>query len=732
MREPLPSPAIDPPFGQADLSNCEREQIHLPGSIQPHGLLLTVERAGPSRRVITRVSANALSLLGVPAAELLGAPLARLGGQLDGWLDRSEPELTEHDALAFEAELSVPAAPGTRRFCGLAHRSPNGEIVLELEPPVAEAAPIDVEAALLAAMPNLANAVNLAALADAVVDVLRTITGYDRVMVYRFDPEGHGKIIAEARDARLESLLGHHYPASDIPQRARELYLRNRLRLLVDVHYEPAPLLKLRPTMPELDMSQCALRSMSPLHLQYLKNMGVTATAVASLVREGQLWGLIAAHHYRPYRLDSRQRAALELVAELTSTRIAALENYAHTQVAVLARQLELRLIEAASVEGDWRQALLRDPATLLEPFEASGAVLAFDGRLQTVGDTPPIASLATLQHWIDAQAFDHGVYACSHLSRLHPPFAAFEACASGVLATRLSAERADMLIWLRKEQLQSVVWAGDPHKPVSFDDPLELSPRRSFAAWSEQVRGTSVAWSQADIALARAYGRALSEFILQVHAVRLLVAEQQSAQMRRAVESAEAAVAIADGAGLLLHVNPALQRLLGSGVEDGAVGRRFEDLAARFDERGEVEQAFQRLRLGAAPHWHAELHLHGGDGKPVPVAVRAEWVNGRDGAALGSIWTFVDLRDARRTQAARAHLEQSIERAGRDIGREQPGPQASGEKLLGAILTNASLAAMDIADGAKGPDIAPLLEELEHSTERAAALFRRLRGNRR
>jgi two-component system, chemotaxis family, sensor kinase Cph1 len=148
---------------------------------------------------------------------------------------------------------------------------------------------------------------------------VRDLTGYDRVMVYKFDPDGHGKVIAEARDPRLESLLGHHYPATDIPQRARELYLRNRVRMLVDVNYRPAPLVpRCRPdTERELDMSMCQLRSMSPLHLQYLRNMGVTGTLVVSLVREGRLWGLIACHHYSPRHLRPACARPADLLAEV-------------------------------------------------------------------------------------------------------------------------------------------------------------------------------------------------------------------------------------------------------------------------------------------------------------------------------------------------------------------------------------------------------------------------------
>jgi chemotaxis family two-component system sensor kinase Cph1 len=208
-------------------------------------------------------------------------------------------------------------------------------------------------------------------------------------MVYKFDPDGHGKIIAEARDPRLESLLGHHYPATDIPQRARELYLRNRVRMLVDVHYEPQPLVPRQlPALPgqgakPLDMSMCNLRSMSPLHLQYLKNMGVTAPGGLAGARR-QAVGPDRLPPLPPRNLRFAVRAAADLLAEVVSTRIAAIENYAHAQVALQVRRLEQRLVEATSTEGDWRLALFRNPRTLLQPLEATGAALFQDGEILT------------------------------------------------------------------------------------------------------------------------------------------------------------------------------------------------------------------------------------------------------------------------------------------------------------------------------------------------------------
>jgi two-component system, chemotaxis family, sensor kinase Cph1 len=563
---------------------------------------------------------------------------------------------------------------------------------------------------------------SIGALADAAVQAVRELTGYDRVMVYRFDPDGHGKIIAEARDPRLEPLLGHHYPASDIPQRARELYLRNRVRMLVDVNYQPQPLLPLlRPdTGGPLDMSLCHLRSMSPLHLQYLRNMGVTGTLVASLVREGKLWGLIAAHHYRPRLLRLALRTAVDLLAEVASTRIAAIENYAHAQVALMVRRLEHRLIEATSTEGDWRLALFRNPRTLLQPLEATGAALFQGDEILTTGEVPSTPELRALCRWVDAQPPPAGTdepFACSSVGKAHAALASLTPTACGVLAVKLSTTRPDYLMWFRKEQLLSVTWAGDPYKPVEGNDPLQLSPRRSFEAWSEIVRGTALPWSGAERMMARAIGTALVDIIVQVHAVRLLIAEQQLVQIRATVGASREPVLVADPQGLLLFANDAFLALRSPQAAPPAKGM---PLAALFCDPAQVERVFDGLSVQP---WRGEWAVQDAADDSLPVGVRAEGVPGRDGALLGFVVALTDLRETRRTAEARRQLEASLLMAG--VSARRGGPP---DAVMGAILTNASLAAMDVAEANGGAAVAPLLEELEASAQRAATLYAQLR----
>jgi chemotaxis family two-component system sensor kinase Cph1 len=727
-----------PAFGQADLSNCERELIHLAGSVQPHGVLLAVQEQ--TLRIV-QVSANVQALLGSAPENLLRQPLAELGGDIDACL--RTVDLGPHQTEPAPLHCTLPVAGRLRAFEGTVHRAREGLLLIEIEPVgdgATGAETVDISGGeltemLSGAVQRFSAATSIGTLADAAVRSFRDMLGYDRVMVYKFDPDGHGKIIAEARHPRLESLLGHHYPASDIPQRARELYLRNRLRVLVDVHYQPALLQpRLVPgSNDELDMSMCYLRSMSPLHLQYLKNMGVTATLVVSLVREGRLWGLIACHHDTPRNLRFDVRSAADLLAEVISTRIAAIENYAHAQGAIQVRRLEQRLVEATSTEGDWRLALFRNPRNLLQPLEATGAALFHDGELLTAGEVPSTAELRALLEWIETQRFD-GLFSCSSVSRAHSALDSLTPMASGVLAVKLSVSGPDYLVWFRKEQLLTVTWAGDPSKPVVGNDPLELSPRRSFAAWSEIVRGTALPWTTSELSLARAFRASLIDIIVQINAVRLLIAEHQLAHIRAMVGSSNEPVAIADVEGRTLFANDAFGALRRKrGAAPGEPAPALPDaieLASLFA----TPEAMRRILRTVAEErrsWRGELALTVEGGAILPVAVRAEVVAARDGSVLGFFVILVDLTDSRRVAEARRHLEQSLSEA----FDKEPGLDARAsvfnarDDLMSAILANASLAAMDIADGSSAPTAAPLLEELEESTRRATALFQRIRS---
>jgi two-component system, chemotaxis family, sensor kinase Cph1 len=708
----------DPQPGLVNLTHCDTEPIHRIGSVQPHGVLLV---AREDNGLVVQASRNTPAVLSLPLAAVLNATLLSLGGDLSDQLRRLATDGDLIEPVAFQCVLAPQGQ--RRRYEGAVHRAAPGLLAVELEAldPVlgqhslTDLAPDVLAGTLSAAVHRFSSAPSVGTLADIVVQAMRDLTGYDRVMVYRFDPDGHGKVVAESRHPRLASLLGHHYPASDIPQQARALYLRNRVRMLVNVDDEPQMLepALLRPDDVPLDMSMCSLRSMSPVHLQYLRNMGVSASFSASLVREGQLWGLVAAHHYSPRYLRRTVRSAAELLAEVASTRISAIENYAHAQVGLMVRRLEQRLVEATSTEGDWRYALFRNARTLLQPLEATGAALFHDGEVLSSGEVPSTPELRSLLDWVERQAGEEP-FACASVGKAEPALASLTPTASGVLAVRLSTSRPDFLMWFRKEQLLTVTWAGNPTKPTVGDNPLELSPRRSFDAWSEIVRGTAVPWTSTEVALARAIGVALVDIIVQVHAVRLLIAEHQLHHVRSAVAGAREPVLVADSQGRIIFTNDAFHQL-----SPEVIGPS-EPLASRFTQPELVSEALSRLN--AAPQaWRHKLDLISA-GVVIPVAARGEAVTGRDGLRLGFIFVLTDLRETQRAAHAREQLEISLRQAARLT-------LPASDDVITAILSNASLAAMDITDAPGGPPVAGLLNEVEASTRRAAALYAQIRN---
>ena len=717
--------SLHPPFGAADLTNCERELIHLAGSVQPHGALLVLREQD---LCVVQASANCEALVGIAHPALMGRPISELG-----------VDLAEQIAQTVRSNLLMMPVPfrcsindGTvvRVLDCTLHRQPRSGLILEVQAALLEDDAIlaDLPHFLAEAVGNITSASSITALGNAVVRSVRQLTGYDRVMVYQFDTSGHGEVVAEARDLKLEPFLGQHYPASDIPQRARELYLRNRVRVLVDVHYEPVPIVpRFSPqTGDDLDMSLCGLRSMSPLHLQYLQNMGVTATLVASLVRDGRLWGLIACHHYSAKAVASELRAACELLSEVVSTRISALENHAQIEAELFVRELEHRLVEAATETGDWRDALFDDPAEkVLNPFGASGAVLFYEGEIVTAGETPSRPELRAIASWL-SQNMREPVFQTVSLQKLNQELQPLAPLATGVLAIELSKHDGEYLVWFRKEQLRTVTWAGNPDKPVHVgNDPRDLSPRRSFAAWSELVRDTAKPWTPTELAIAAAMRSSLVDVILQMRALRALIAERQATSTLGVIEAASEPMILADGDGKVLIVNDAFHRLVERPLSHL---RRLEDLLVLSIDQSRMREILQRINSDRQP-WRGELRLtHGASGE-IPVAVRADPVPGLRGDVLGYIFLFTDLRHQREARAMRARLERAIADTQAPLGGMAVMLTHDFDELLAAILANASAAIMQIGDTTVEASTGNLLRELEGATRRAAELTAQILG---
>ncbi|MBP1473139.1 GAF domain-containing protein [Frateuria sp. MAH-13] len=489
-----------------DLDACAREQIHIPGSIQPAGLLLVVE---PEGGTIVQSAIPGTPLLqdfdcprGQRLERVLGGALAGLASSVLVAPDRG----TVH--------LGIVSLKGVAHHA-TAHRA-QGMILLELE----EARPDelgsleDLYPLIREFMADLERAPDTAALCDLAARQLRRITGLDRVLIYRFDTGWNGTVIAESRNEALPSYLDLRFPASDIPAQARELYRTSRLRLIANCDYTPVPIepainpLTGQPT----DLGQALLRSVSPVHLQYMRNMGTGTSMSISLLREGRLWGLVSCHNRAPCRVPYNVRTACDLLGQVLALQVAAKEHAAEVEQRVARRAIQARLLALMAAEDDFLKGLAREPGQLLSLTQSEGAAIVHLGRCVLLGRAPGEQAVMELVNWLESTRRDDTFHSDS-LATEWPAALGCKDTASGLLAVSISQMHASYVLWFRPEIVHTVQWGGDPRKQA---DPARLSPRTSFEAWKETVRLRSLPWTQADVEGALELRTAIVDIVLR------------------------------------------------------------------------------------------------------------------------------------------------------------------------------------------------------------------------
>jgi chemotaxis family two-component system sensor kinase Cph1 len=493
----------------ANLTTCDVEPIHIPGAIQPHGMLIGFE---PQTFEIIQIAGDTQRYLGQPCERLIGQRLqAHIGAATQAQLETqlAKAEGLTRPFLVFEATIQDKPCDATIRWR-------DGLLVAELEPQIVTASdPLDLVQAMIG---QLQAANGLEGALRALASEIQTVTGFDRVMIYRFEEDKSGHVVAECRALNdVESFLDLHYPASDIPVQARELYRKNWLRYIPDATYTPHPLIPLNNprTRAPLDLSFSRLRSVSPVHLEYLANMGVRASMSLSIVVGGELWGLIACHSHAPLYLGSRLRLALEVFAQLASLHLRSTLELGEANERVRIRDIHNQLNHAMSRDG-LAGGLIEARPNLLDYIPASGVVVRFDGRNHALGTTPTDAQVGALAHWLNEQQSE-GVFATTHLADVYPAARAFLDRGAGLLALSVSRQPRDYVMWFLPEVVRTVKWAGDPNKPVT-SGPLgeRLSPRKSFAAWTETRREQSRPWCKVECDAANLLRTSVLEVVLR------------------------------------------------------------------------------------------------------------------------------------------------------------------------------------------------------------------------
>ncbi len=520
---------------QVNLTNCDREPIHIPGAILPHGAMLVLDCA---TLCVLQAAGDTLGLLGRPIDALLGRTVEGLF---------SVEQLSRLKGLCREQDLVKPRhlldpllrVSAERPLDASAHRV-DGALIVEFEAAeMGDPFVLDPLSAVQLMVDGFSAAPSLFSLCQMAAASVRRVAKYDRVMIYRFMADGSGWVVAESRIPELAPFLDLHYPAADIPQQARALYLKSWLRLITQVDYTPAPLTPvLNPdTGKPLDMSQAILRDVSPIHREYLRNMGIDASMSISIIVGGKLWGLIACHHNSPRLLPRHLRAVCELFGSMFSLQLEARERSEQFEARLASRKiLQELMLNLAGVE-DYAYGLTQQTPNLLDYIHgghvaldgvrSGGVAVRVEGAITFLGVTPTKEQITPLTEWLATYMTEtEGVFSTDRLSEIYAPAKAFANVASGLLVIAVSRDPSDFILWFRPELVETALWAGDPAKPVTpSPDGDRLSPRKSFEVWKHTVRDRALPWTAAEID---------SAFDLRVSLLQVVLRRIEAASLER------------------------------------------------------------------------------------------------------------------------------------------------------------------------------------------------------
>jgi len=484
---------------QVDLTNCDKEPIHIPGKIQSHGFLVAVNS---QTQIVNYISENIAPFITEAPKNFLGKPIdefekslpisvlqLKLGqvllmGSTNQYFESINPFSLELNGKPYNLIVSVS---GDNK-------------ILEFET-VESDLDFDIQKVIGRSVSEILSGKNLNSLLVNAAHEIKKIILYDRVMIYRFGEDGHGEVVAEVKNDDLEPFFGLHYPASDIPKQARELYKINLTRIIADVNSESSGIITNETESVPLDLTHSALRAVSPIHIQYLKNMGVYSSFSISLIAHGELWGLIACHNYSPRFINFKARDASKLIGQILSSALEFRQDEENIEKAAKLNAAASELAEHIEKENYIIDALTRHSTTVQDITTAKGAVIVFDNNITTIGITPSLEQINDIVKWLKVNMQD-SVYYTHRFPEIFFPAKEYSHVASGILACILSKELSEIIIWFKPEQLETIHWAGNPDKAVEDigNGIMQLSPRKSFESWTQIVKNTSEKWAGEEI----------------------------------------------------------------------------------------------------------------------------------------------------------------------------------------------------------------------------------------
>ncbi|MDF9799481.1 chemotaxis family two-component system sensor kinase Cph1 [Catalinimonas alkaloidigena] len=493
---------------------CGSIPLNFLNLIQPHGMLVLLDK---SYRIV-QISENVGEILGKEPKEVLDQPFAALfpSDKFDAFQKKTEQEKLYNNIPLI---LHLETTGGVQRFAGIIHFHKK-YLLLELEPIEDETSDITFISAyqdIKYIMARLQQVEKLAEFGAIAANEIRSFSGFDRVMLYQFDAQWNGTVIAEAQKGELEPYLGLKFPASDVPKQARELYFKNPYRLIPDVNFKPV---RLFPIVNPLingftDISDCMLRSVPQVHVEYLKNMNVQASMSTPIIVDGRLWGLISCHHTTPKHVPFEQRYSFEVFSQLISSQLASREREEKLSVLNSRRRLELKLIELVYKKKEFEPEILIASDLLLELFHADSAALVWGSQYEGQGKIPSRSHAQEIVKWL--RLFNkEKVFSTSSLVKHVRTAAAYKDIGSGLLAIQFSHSPVGYLLLFRPEIIQTVNWGGNPNETIKFeDDGKRYHPRNSFKKWQEKVEFTSKPWERELVEIAKNLRTVLLEKVL-------------------------------------------------------------------------------------------------------------------------------------------------------------------------------------------------------------------------
>lgn len=495
-------------FSKYDSEFCGNIPIHIINTIQEYGVLLVLDR--PGLRVV-QVSENAEPLFGMPFRSLVGRLVQEVAG---------EPALEALRLLLQEGNGKHTALwqLNGNRYYTIFHIKDN-MVLMEIE----TAPSPDAEIAFAALYQQIRESIGLIESAPDIQSVcriaaaeLKNISGFDKVMIYAFDKDWNGNVLAEAREPDMESYIGFTFPASDIPKPARDIYLKNPYRFIPDRDFSPVKLYPvINPvTSTFLDMSECNLRAVAAVHVEYLKNMRVSASMSVRLIKDQMLWGLIACHHKTARRIDVQLCTVMELFSSLVSSRINVLHHRKFLDLSARLNSIYAQVIENIYQSNDFVRSLLEEQPGIRELLDASGVVITYRNKMDTAGEVPDAQQLEDLLLWLHLQQL-RKVWHTDFLSSIYDIADPFRNLASGILVIPVQPALDEYIILFRKELVRTTRWGGNPEERIFFDaDPRIYHPRHSFQLWQEQVKGFSKPWLQEEVMAAENLRSFIYEFL--------------------------------------------------------------------------------------------------------------------------------------------------------------------------------------------------------------------------